>query len=559
MPLRRSTSSVRAPWRRAALAILAVASGATAVGAPGALSHATPAAAATTTGTMHTVSPNASGKTAPTVAASTRQHGTLATRSTRGTAARSNAAVPRTTASTATFGSTLLRNFNGTSSLDSAKTNYGAQFEPPDQGLCEGNGFVLEAVNSAYTVYTTAGAVVVGPYNVNDLFNEGGYEFTSDPRCFYDASSNRWFTLILFINSAGTASHFDVGVSTSGDPSKFFNFYRVDTTDATNTANGCPCFGDQPLFGIDQFNVYVSTNEFSILGPNFNGAQIYALDKTNMVAGINATVDQFSAPDPAGTTIQAASLQPATSIGAPNAEYFLSSLDPSGTSDTRVEVSAITQRDIHGGQTPLLSDVVITSELYAFPVPAVQKGSTSPLNQNDDRMQQAEWINGSVSAELETGITIGSDPTIRDGAAWFKIAPTLTGTAITSAAIQRQGYVASAGNYLLYPAMAVNSGGRTAMVFTLTGANNYPSAAYAVLGQFGFNFGAAIIPAGGTNPYRPKTGVPADRWGDYSYALLDTVSHTMWFATEYVPPLPSQTTNGQRNWGTRVLQLSITG
>jgi hypothetical protein len=561
MPLRRPTSFSRAPWRRAALAIVAVAAGATAVGAPGALSRATPAAASTT-GIISTVSPNAIGKTAPSTVASNRQHGALPTRSTRGTAARSNRAVPHTTASSATFSSTLLRNFNGTSSLDSAKTNYGAQFEPPDQGLCEGNGFVLEAVNSAYTVYTTAGAVVVGPYNVNDLFNEGGYEFTSDPRCFYDASTNRWFTLILFISGGGggTTSHFDVGVSTSGDPSKFFNFYQVDTTDATGT--GCPCFGDQPLFGIDQNNVYVSTNEFPIIAPagnpnQYNGAQIYALDKTNMLAGTTAKVDHFSAPDPV-TGVQSASLQPATSIGAPNAEYFLSSLDPLGTNDNRVAVWAITQRDIHGSATPVLSDVVITSEPYAFPVPAVQKGSTSPIEQNDDRMQQAEWINGSVSAELETALTIGSDPKPRDGAAWFKIAPTLNGagTAISSAAIQRQGYVASAGNYLLYPAMAVNSGGRTAMVFTLTGANNYPSAAYAVLGQFGFNFGAPIIPAGGTQPYKPAPGF--NRWGDYSYALLDTVSHTMWFATEYVPPKPSQTTNGQRNWGTRVLQLSIT-
>jgi hypothetical protein len=566
MPLRRHTPLARAPWRRAALAIVAVAAGATAVGAPGGLSHATPAAASTTTGTIQTVSPNASTKLAPSHTPSNRQHGTLTPRSTRGSAPRSTAAVAHTTASnTAAFSSTLLRNFNGTSSLDSAKTNYSAQFEPPDQGLCEGNGFILEAVNSAYTVYSTAGGnattghVVVGPYNVNDLFNEGGYEFTSDPRCFYDASVNRWFTLILFISGGGggTQSHFDLGVSTSGDPSKFFNFYQVDTTDAANTANGCPCFGDQPLFGIDQNNVYVSTNEFSILGPNFNGAQVYALDKTNLVAGTATTVDHFSAPDPAAG-VQAASLQPATSIGAPNAEYLLSSLDPSGTSDNRVAVWAITNRDLHGGQTPVLSSVVITSELYTFPLPAVQKGSTSPITQNDDRMQQAEWINGSVSAELETAIHISGDPTTRDGAAWFKIAPTLTGTAISSAAIQRQGYVASAGNYLLYPAMVVNSGGRTAMVFTLTGATHYPSAAYAVLGQFGFNFGAPVIPAGGTNSYRPKPGVP-DRWGDYSYGLLDTVSHTMWFATEYVPPLPSQTTNGQRNWGTRVLQLSITG
>src|SRR4029077_2656613 len=54
----------------------------------------------------------------------------------------------------------LLANFNGVSSLDSELTNFGAKFEPPDQGLCEGNGFVLEPVNSAYTIYHTNGTPI---------------------------------------------------------------------------------------------------------------------------------------------------------------------------------------------------------------------------------------------------------------------------------------------------------------------------------------------------------------------------------------------------------------
>ena len=75
---------------------------------------------------------------------------------------------------------TLLSNFNGVSSLDSAVTNFGAEFEPPDQGLCVGNGFVLEPVNSAFTIYHTDGSVVAGPFNVNDLFAEDPLAFTSD-------------------------------------------------------------------------------------------------------------------------------------------------------------------------------------------------------------------------------------------------------------------------------------------------------------------------------------------------------------------------------------------
>ena len=92
----------------------------------------------------------------------------------------------------------LLENFNGVSSRDSAKTNFGAEFEPPDQGLCEGNGFVIEPVNSAYTIYRTNGSTVAGPFNVNKLFDEGFKQFTSDPRCFFDKTTNTWFASILF-------------------------------------------------------------------------------------------------------------------------------------------------------------------------------------------------------------------------------------------------------------------------------------------------------------------------------------------------------------------------
>jgi hypothetical protein len=48
---------------------------------------------------------------------------------------------------------------------------------------------------------------------------------------------------------------------------------------------GCPCFGDQPLIGADTNGFYVSTNEFPISGPGFNGAQIYAMSKSALAAG----------------------------------------------------------------------------------------------------------------------------------------------------------------------------------------------------------------------------------------------------------------------------------
>src|SRR5579863_2419367 len=185
-----------------------------------------------------------------------------------------------TATSVDTTTSGLLANFNGVSSLDSEKTNFGAEFEPPDQGLCVGNGFVLEAVNSAFTIYHTNGSVIAGPFNVNVLFAEGKKQFTSDPRCYYDKVTNTWFAIILFINSSSTRARTDIAVNTSGDPTKPWTVYHLDATDdgtnGTPSHPGCPCLGDQPLLGIDSNNLYISTNEFSILGPQANSAQIYA-------------------------------------------------------------------------------------------------------------------------------------------------------------------------------------------------------------------------------------------------------------------------------------------
>jgi hypothetical protein len=265
----------------------------------------------------------------------------------------------------------LLANFNGVSSRDSAVTNFGAQFEPPDQGLCAGNGFVVEMVNSAYTVYRPDGSVVTGPFNVNGPFDEGLTEFTSDPRCHYDAATHTWFASILFINSANTASRIDLAVNTSGDPTTAWTTYRLDTTDNGGQTGpkhpGCPCLGDQPTLGIDAYNVYVTTNEFSLLGPQFNGAQVYAIAKSDLTSSGSpsspAHFVHFDKLNIGGAF--ATSVEPSLTTGSPPAEFFLSSLDPNRTFDQRIGVWAMTNRAaVATGGKPSLSSVVIPSEAY---------------------------------------------------------------------------------------------------------------------------------------------------------------------------------------------------
>ena len=217
----------------------------------------------------------------------------------------------------------------------------GNQFslEPPDQGLCVGNGYVLEPVNDVLNVFNTAGQSVlpdntatniVGgfPRNVNhavDLNSFYGYApainrttgvrgpFITDPSCLYDSATQRWFVVVLTLDTLANGAftgknHLDIAVSNTSNPTGSWTIYRVpvqnDGTDGTpdhgcplnNDATGHgPCLGDYPHIGADANGFYITTNEYAFF-PNFvyMGAQIYAFSKAALASGAaNVTVTQF--------------------------------------------------------------------------------------------------------------------------------------------------------------------------------------------------------------------------------------------------------------------------
>src|SRR5215471_14054583 len=457
-----------------------------------------------------------------------------------------SSAAPRSAAAART-----LSNFNGTSSRDSQFTNYNLEFEPPDQGLCEGNGFVLEPVNSAYRIYHTNGKTIRGPFNINDLFNVGGKEFTSDPRCWYDPATTTWFSTIVFLNDTGTVGTLLIAVRHAKDPLGLWNIFSIDSTDPGG--RGCPCFADQPRIGIDQQNLYVTADEFSIQGSAFNGPELWVIDKAGLIAKHPKVLfAQFPHLTIAGGSTLAP--QPALSTSKPQAEFMLSSLDFTNKGDNRLGLWAITNRAaVAAGALPTVSSVVIKSEAYASPPKPPQKGSPSKLDGGDDRMQQTETAGGTVWGELNTAVTPAGDTVPREGTAWFQVKPRLAGGVVVGGSPVRQGYVAVARKYLLYGAVQPDAAGNAAVVFTETSHSMFPSSAYATLRAGARNFGAPVVSAAGQGPYFKGS----TRWGDYSFAVPGTGSDTAWLSTEYMPPKSSQTTDGHQNWGTRVVEVPL--
>ena len=98
-----------------------------------------------------------------------------------------------------------------------------------------------------------------------------------------------------------------------------------------------------PRIGIDQQNLYITADQFSIQGPQFDGGELWVIDKAGLVAG-KPTVKfaHFGGLTIAGQTTLAP--QPALSTVKPHAEFMLSQLDFNNQGDNRLGVWAITDR-----------------------------------------------------------------------------------------------------------------------------------------------------------------------------------------------------------------------
>jgi hypothetical protein len=488
--------------------------------------------------------------------------------------------------------------FNGLSHVDQRLADNGNQFsiEPPDQALAVGNGFIVEAVNLALRVRpvsgATAGVVSLNKFFVGDsaIIRSGPTfgRFVSDPRAYFDAAAQRWFVTALTIatNPATGAflpqSDVRIAVSDTAIPTGAWKIYVLDTTNGNGTVAkhpGCPCFGDQPLLGADANGLYVTTNEFPIFTSGFNGAQVYAISKRDLINGVTPprirAFDGLPLEEGPAYTVQPAIAPPGVVYNSGTA-YFLSALDFTATLDDRIAIWTLTNTgwlNSGSGAAPALTSTVLQSESYGQPPDAQQKPGPLPLADaiaaagpsakvqehlpliaaNDDRMQQVMFDGTNLWSALNTVIKPDNGPT-RVGTAWFVVNPASTGK---PASIVRQGYVSVNQNSVLYPAVAVNSTGQGAIGFTLVGGDYFPSAAYVTLSASNAPDAVHVAAAGaapedGFTGYVSQADSRTARWGDYSAGAVDEDGN-LWFATEYIPNAPRTLL---ANWGTFIGSIS---
>jgi hypothetical protein len=561
--------------------------------------------------------------------------------------------ISATTAKRAKSNPEVNTSFEGLNLFQQRFARRGNQFtvEPPDQGLCVGNGYIVEAVNDVVNVFNSSGVsvlpdntstnIVAGfPTDVNhavDLNSFYGYppaitrpsgpfgQFVTDPSCYYDTATQRFFLVALTLERRPTGAltlenHLDIAVSQTSNPTGTWNIYRVDVTnDGTNPTQPCPCLGDYPHIGADANGFYVTTNAYPWTAQisEFAGAQVYAFSKAQLAAGAASlrmvhinTWGSVNVPSDAGSTQPGFTLWPAQSPGtsfdanAGGTEYFLSSnaadeathpIAGIGGNYTSSQIVAwsLTNTSSLNVATPTLtlSNKVLAVSQYAIPPRFKQPGSgTLPDTQtpqgfcindtktktiagngcwrlifasrpahdekisrpdsNDTRMQQVMYANGKIWGALDTAVTVGGEN--RAGVAWYVVKPDVS-TGSLSASIVIQGIFGVENADLSYPAIGVTQSGRGVIALTLSGDNDYPSAAYAAIDANAGVGDVHVVAAGaatddGFTSYKSQVGnPPRTRWGDYGAAAVD--GNSIWIASEYIAHACDYATWGGRFFG----------
>ena len=331
---------------------------------------------------------------------------------------------------------TLVMSFDGLNHNAQRFANGGNQLsiEPPDQGLCAGNGFVLETVNAVMAVYDQAGSRLRGPVDLNTFLGYGpainrrtgirGPQVT-DPSCYFDGATQRWFHVSLALEVVPSGqhggqltgpNHLDIAVSQSASPLGGWTIYRLPIQDDGSQGtpdHGCPagnplatwrtnpraCVGDYPHIGADANGFYITTNEYALFGTEFRAAQVYAFSKRQLAAGTSLHVTHVDTTNMVRGTQPGFTVWPAVSPNGQSSppgnldtarggtEFFLSSnaadeVNPAGSrQSTDLVVWALTNTQSLDSTHPqvTLTNAVMTVGLYAAPPPAAQKAGPTPL------------------------------------------------------------------------------------------------------------------------------------------------------------------------------------
>ena len=476
----------------------------------------------------------------------------------------------------------------GINAVDSAtlKTNLAVgDVEPPDQGICAGNGNVVETNNIGEILIFNKALKRVSPVIPLDTLmglTKRHWSSGGDPTCLFDrANGGHWFFSQLVSASPESKGGPFAGCFISGPMAKANTCFQ-----AIAVTKGSSPFGP--------YNVY-------FLNANYNPKEPGAPFLLNDFAKTAATRDAFllfyddfplNTPGLGGNQLAVFDW-----TGLRN----LNSTGCSACSGIRFggQLFSGVQHYYNPGNTPSgilapqmagpipLGNECHKAKLLGAPLSAVRHCPLAGIATNSDQVTQASQGNGQLWAGANTEIVqtyaASNTPETHAGAAYWVVG-TQSFDQTGRFSLTSQSYLSAMHEDLEFPAFAAGaSNGRAIVSFTLNGnggtagADNggfFPSSAF---GRLTSTSGTLLqstinIAALGQSPqdgfseylnYPSATPAFRPRWGDYGSAVL--MGGKYYFASEYIqspncePPqftltigTCGGTRNGFANWGTSV-------
>ena len=374
-------------------------------------------------------------------------------------------------------------------------------WQPSDSNGAGGTNNYIETVNEQFAVYTRKG---VQKYSTDfdTWFGQPSGTSLFDPVTQWDRTGSRF----LFIVDSGSSLLISVAQQTSG----LGNYCNYTFPTLANY------FADFEKMGVDANGVYFSAN---LYGSPFTNELFFA-NRTQMETCQTVGFTYWTGLTNPDSSIAFAIVPARADSSSPGVEYMVNSYPGGACQLTLWQLTS-------GGS---LSNSTVATQCYSPPPAAKQAGSNGTIDAGDNRLYQADYLNGLLTLD-----TVGSHDW-GDGNGQVGIVEWFVLNA-SAGSVYNQGSFGTPGYWLFYPATILNSVGHMLFVYNSSGPSNDPSIWYTnqtLSTTLALATGVSYYGTGGTS-----------RWGDYQSAWLDPVStKAVWINGQYC--------NATNSWGTRI-------
>jgi len=216
--------------------------------------------------------------------------------------------------SSSSGGAVGVKGLNAVDSATAPTNVLGQDIEPADQGLCAGNGYVIEDNNvGEILIFNTALKRVSAVIPLDDIMGltNRGWSSGGDIMCLYDAANGGHWFFTQFVSASSEASggtfsgcfagvpntcYEGIAVSVGPNPYGPYNVYFLNANYNPAEPGYPTLLNDFTKIGVTRDAFLLFYDEFPLIantglgGGNFNGAQQYAFDKLALEFGAPASL-----------------------------------------------------------------------------------------------------------------------------------------------------------------------------------------------------------------------------------------------------------------------------